>query len=120
MQCPGQDAISIMPGLFYSRNMNSTNFKTPQAPPGMRAHTESAMCVHMGCGSWLCWRLRVLETGELGQEAPATCLIWSDLEGKNHPEVTETIMGVCLELTKNAFDWHKAIKAAPFRAGTRQ
>lgn len=75
MQCPGQDAISIMPGLFYSRNVNSTNFKTAQALSVMRAHTESAERVHMDCGSWLCWRLRVLETGELGQEAPATCLI---------------------------------------------
>lgn len=29
-------------------------------------------------------------------------------------------MEVSLELTENAFDWHKAIKAALFHTGTRQ
>lgn len=73
--------------------------------PWVKMHTDHS--------SWLCWR-------HLRQEAPASWFVWSDLEGKNHPEVTEIIMKVCLKLTKNAFDGHKANTAVLLWVGTRQ
>ena len=44
--------------------------------------------------------------------ARATCFLphLKGLGGKNHPEVTEIIMSVCLKLTKNALDGTKQLR----------
>lgn len=50
------DVILIMPGLFYSLNLNPTNFKTLQALSILYAHTGSANVCTYGL-----WQLVVLE-----------------------------------------------------------
>lgn len=81
--------------------------------PWVKMHTDHS--------SWLCWRLWMLKAE--ASEARGTCFLicvkWLG-GGKNHPEVTEIIMKVCLELTKNAFDGHKANTAVLLWVGTRQ
>ena len=66
--------------------------------------------VHLDRGSWLCGRLWVLEAGVA--RVRSTCFLphLKGLGGKNHPEVTEIIMSVCLKLTKNALDGTKQLR----------
>lgn len=97
---PWQDATLIMPGLVYSLHMNHTDCTAPWALPITYSHSEwKCMCIWTtaaGCAGG-CGCLKP-DASKARGTCFLTCVKW--LGGKNHPEVTEVIMKVCLELTK--------------------